>query len=83
MTDSIRTGPMKIGNDWQGIFIRGKDAIGYANVLQRLLAGAEKQAESGNLGPDDATDWGRMQELESLLRSSFEVPGAPPIPDRH
>jgi hypothetical protein len=32
------TGPMQFGVDWPGIFIRGDDALSYAQTLERTIA---------------------------------------------
>jgi hypothetical protein len=34
----IETGPLKIGDDWTGIFIRGDEAIGIASTLKLIIA---------------------------------------------
>ena len=31
------TGPMRFGDDWRGVFIRGDNAFGYARTLEALL----------------------------------------------
>lgn len=33
----VETGPLQINDDWQGIFIRGDNALHYAFLLQQLL----------------------------------------------
>ena len=35
----VETGPMKFGDDWTGVFIRGDNAGGYALALSALLDG--------------------------------------------
>ena len=31
----IETGPVKFGDDWSGVFIRGDDALAYAQLIRR------------------------------------------------
>lgn len=33
----VETGPVQFGNDWQGLFIRGDNAIGYMLALKKML----------------------------------------------
>jgi hypothetical protein len=37
-TPRVETGPVKFGDDWAGIFIRGDNALGYAHYLAAILA---------------------------------------------
>lgn len=30
------TGPMKFGDDWRGVFIRGDEALAYAQLIRRF-----------------------------------------------
>lgn len=39
MSERAETGPMKFGDDWTGVFIRGDNAFGYAFALQSVLDG--------------------------------------------
>lgn len=32
----VETGPVRFGDDWCGLFIRGDNAMGFAMALQRL-----------------------------------------------
>ena len=66
-TERIATGPLKFGDDWPGVFIRGDDALGYAGTLRLLFAGAEKRA--AELSEDDIAAWVRVEELAALLES--------------
>jgi hypothetical protein len=34
----IETGPVKFGDDWIGIFIRGDEAIGIATMLKQVTS---------------------------------------------
>jgi hypothetical protein len=68
---TIRTGRMKIGNDWPGIFIRGDDALSYASKLRRLFAEAEKRANE--LSQDELMAWARVEELAALFAASLTV----------
>jgi hypothetical protein len=36
----VETGPVKFGDDWTGVFIRGDNAFGMAMGLRALLSGA-------------------------------------------
>jgi hypothetical protein len=38
MSDRPETGPMKFGDDWTGVFIRGDNAAGYVTALRALVA---------------------------------------------
>ncbi len=73
MTDeTIQTGPMKISNDWTGIFIRGKDALSLVRILRTLAADANERARSGQIDPNQAIQWVRLTELADLLESCRE-----------
>ena len=38
--DRVETGPLQVGDDWPGVFIRGDNALmGYAPALAALLRG--------------------------------------------
>jgi len=52
----LDTGPLKPEGDWPGLFIRGDEAIGFAQLLHHV----NKTANLGGLA-----------ELEKLLLSSF------------
>ncbi len=39
--DRVETGPVKFGDDWTGVFIRGDNAFYYATVLHALLSKVE------------------------------------------
>jgi hypothetical protein len=32
----IETGPLKIGHDWPGVFIRGDEALGFSSALKAM-----------------------------------------------
>ena len=51
------TGPMQIGDDWPGVFIRGDNAMAYAMQLEAVLA-----------GHFDPINRGVLQGLVSTLR---------------
>lgn len=57
------TGPMKFGNDWRGVFIRGDDAFNYAMHLERLMR---------HQPPGDVIGMMVVRTLHELLRSSDE-----------
>ena len=44
----IGTGPLQIGDDWPGVFIRGDDALGYVSAF-RLLRDAGLLVAGGPL----------------------------------
>jgi len=67
------TGPLKFGDDWPGVFIRGDEALGYAGKLRMLLAGAEKRADE--LSEDEIAAWTRVEQLAALLESC-RAPGS-------
>jgi len=33
----VETGPIRFGNDWPGVFIRGDDCAGYSLALKEML----------------------------------------------
>jgi hypothetical protein len=37
--ERVETGPIRFGNDWAGLFIRGDNAAHYAYILGMLLEG--------------------------------------------
>jgi hypothetical protein len=37
----VETGPLKFGDDWTGVFIRGDDAMFTADMLRRVQDDAE------------------------------------------
>ena len=41
-SDRIATGPLQLGNDWPGYFIRGDEALGKASTLKQLAAAIER-----------------------------------------
>lgn len=67
MTTRTETGRMQVGADWPGIFIRGDDALGYAQVLHSVVAAAEPRAST--LPPDELRVLVRVRELAELLET--------------
>ena len=68
------TGPLKFGDDWPGVFIRGDEALGYAGTLRRLLAAAESRftelaQDTTELAQDEISAWMRVKEFAALLES--------------
>jgi hypothetical protein len=67
------TGPMKFGDDWTGVFIRGDDALNYALALKGLLE-AHKDAQADE---DDGSQSGLakliLKGLVDDLLSSNEM----------
>lgn len=45
MSNRAETGPMKFGNDWTGVFIRGDDSFNYANYLEEILKHIENEID--------------------------------------
>jgi len=39
--DRVETGPIKFGDDWTGVFIRGDRALNYAQMLEWLAKQVE------------------------------------------
>lgn len=37
MSERMETGPVRFGNDWAGVFIRGDEAFGLAMALEQIL----------------------------------------------
>ncbi|MFI5296913.1 MAG: hypothetical protein ACHREM_02350 [Polyangiales bacterium] len=46
MSDRPETGPMKFGDDWTGVFIRGDDAFHFARQLETVLGAAASVPQS-------------------------------------
>jgi hypothetical protein len=59
--ERVETGPIKFGDDWAGIFIRGTNALHYAAMLEWVA----KQAE-------DPLQRESVKELRELLLSCDE-----------
>lgn len=59
------TGPLKIGDDWTGAFIRGDEALGYANTLRMM-------ATHGTLDPRYIQDGSILGRLIRILESCRE-----------
>lgn len=75
MSNRPETGPMKFGDDWRGIFIRGDDAFGYAQHLRRIV-------KLGNMPgiPRMVVD-GLVRLLESSTEGTAQNLVAEPTPD--
>jgi hypothetical protein len=58
---------MQFGNDWPGVFIRGDDALSFANSLQTLLDRVEPRAME--LSEAELQAWSPGKELLDLLKS--------------
>jgi hypothetical protein len=64
------SGVMRIGDQWPGVFIQGKDALSYALHLRALIHKANAHAESGNPVDDaEMRSWARMIQLADLLET--------------
>ena len=70
----VETGVVRFGDDWPGIFLRGKSAFGYANDLAAAVAllRAQMPEEGETLGEDGLHAYftiGGLMAMETLLRS--------------
>jgi hypothetical protein len=36
VADRLDSGPLKVGNDWPGVFIRGDEAMGFVTILKSV-----------------------------------------------
>ena len=69
-TSRAETGPMQFGDDWPGVFIRGDNALMYANALDGVLRDMRGQDVYARL---------QVEGLRDLLRScSVGDTGWPP-----
>jgi len=59
----VETGPLQVGDDWPGVFIRGDDAAGFAHALSSAIATLEW--DRGGFLPGDP-----LSELLGLLTGS-------------
>jgi hypothetical protein len=66
-TRRVETGRMQFGNDWPGVFIRGDDALLFANSLQTMLNEVEPRATE--LAEAELRALSRIKELKDLLKS--------------
>jgi hypothetical protein len=66
-TRRVETGRMQFGKDWPGVFIRGDDALSFANSLQTILDEVEPRAME--LSEAELRVWSRAKELVDLLKS--------------
>ena len=57
--DRIETGPLKFGDDWCGVFIRGDDCGRFLKAFESCR-------------PSDMNAAGVLSELMQLMESSFE-----------
>jgi hypothetical protein len=63
----LKTGPLKIGDDWTGVFIRGDEALTKADLLEMLAREHNLPHEKGSF----------LWRLIELLRSCREVQDSP------
>lgn len=66
-SERVETGPVRIGDDWAGVFIRGDDAAGYAVSLSALAATASDDEPF-----DDYLRKKAARRLAELLMSCHE-----------
>ena len=65
--DRVETGPIRIGNDWTGVFIRGDDALPMAMYLRHLLDNYDPK-----LNMEDAHALSMLYSHLELLESCVE-----------
>lgn len=63
----IETGPVRFGDDWAGVFIRGDNAFGYRIALEQLLSYVQSLEDT----PVVLQAW-TVQGLYDLLGSCIE-----------
>jgi len=73
---AFRTGCLQISGDWPGVFIRGDDALSFADTIEALYLAANERAERG-IPHAEVLRWQRMEELMNILRSC-KPPTMPP-----
>ena len=66
-TRRVETGRMQFGKNWPGVFIRGDDALSFANSLQRILD--EVNPRAMKLSDAELRAWSRTKEIVDLLKS--------------
>lgn len=67
----LETGPVKFGDDWAGVFIRGDEANYFALQIDIILEFLKKN----NLDPWLNLSITYLEQLCDLLKSSYEGPG--------
>ena len=45
-SERVPTGPLKLGEDWPGIFIRGDEALGMASDMKKLADAIDRGDEA-------------------------------------
>lgn len=63
----VSTGPIRLGSDWPGVFIRGDQVDSYTAPIKALIA----ILEGGPLPPD----WHRKSYIETLKRRLAALDG--------
>jgi len=58
----METGPLQFGADWPGVFIRGDEALSYADMLQHI---------GSMLPPEYWAASSMLKALHSILRSCW------------
>lgn len=66
-TPRIETGPLKFGNDWQGVYIRGDNAMWWGMQLGELLERMDAKDSR------DRLLLGSLNRLRDVLDSAREV----------
>ena len=60
----VETGPMRFGDDWPGLFIRGDESLHFGLLLKELLERLES---------DDQVDYFAVRVLEGLANRLSSV----------
>lgn len=69
MTDKPKTGAMRFGDDWTGIFLRGDHAHVYALAIQKILETSEQDL--------DIFHAAILERLTRILEGSVELGWTP------
>lgn len=62
--ERVETGPVKFGDDWKGLYIRGDDCLAFKIELQRFIDSAKK---------DTLFDQLKLQETMYIIELINEV----------
>ncbi len=66
MSDRIESGPVKFGNDWTGVYIRGDNALYFASVIRQAIEAIEL------MEPRSFLTIMSLKNVEELLYSAME-----------
>lgn len=73
------TGPMKFGDDWPGVFIRGDNAAHHAHALDEVLAWIEKLGESSTLAELEEAAGNQPLIMLEVLKGLSDTLKAPDV----